>query len=204
MDITPPRPGRARLSRALMLSYVGLLALFIAMTPYFVLLLYREADLTLTLLPELVGFGLQGGFLVLIFVMFEQRSAMRARADQKMALRLFLGALVQRALGKLGPLAAADLLPIPGAFGDDLDHILREGLPPGQRSGFRERAAAEWHALVALTAVAAQIDFRHVQIWTDLAEDLRQIRESADDTALDQATIRLLARIRQFDQLTLP
>ncbi|MBF0623399.1 MAG: hypothetical protein HQL82_01185 [Magnetococcales bacterium] len=185
--------------KGLVLFYLIFLVVFFAATPFLAFWLYWETDLSTSMLPELIGFCLQGGFLVLVFALFERRSVINAKRNQKLILRSYLGSLLQRAMAPdRNPVHG--MLPALEAFAAEREALAAGTLDPSIRTRLREALEREAVSLESLGAVAAQIDHEHLTAWSGLVECARDIRRAPDAEATDRAITALLDHIADFDQ----
>ena len=189
--------------RGLVLFYLIFLAVFFAAAPFLTLLLYAEADLSTSLLPQLIGFCLQGAFLVVIFAVYEKRSIINAKRSQKFALRTFLSTCVRHcvAVEGRGPGEHELMLPSPAAFAEGIDAIRSQGLNAASAAKLKNIAEKNLTSMESLSVVAAQIDYYHLEVWNAVINDNRDIRDSETLAQASRATVHLLEHIQKFDEL---
>ena len=187
--------------RGLVLFYLIFLAIFFAAAPFLTLLLYAEADLSTSLLPQLIGFCLQGAFLVVIFAVYEKRSAINARRSQKFALRTFLSSCVRHCLTPDEEHSGHEMLPSPVAFAEGITTIRAHGLDTQAADELRGIAERNLNSMESLSVVAAQIDFYHLEVWNAVINDSRAIREAKTPEEVARSAVHLLENIQKFDEL---
>jgi hypothetical protein len=185
--------------KGLLTFYLVFLAIFFAMAPFLTLLLYAETDLSLSLLPQLIGFCLQGTFLVVVFSIYEKRSSLNSKRNHKFALRTFLSNFVNPCLED-GP-TEAGLLPSQAMFLEELEKLQVNGLKAKTAKKIQQIAEKNTPSMETLTVIAAQVDHMHLEMWGNILDDSRNIRDAEDDKAASDATIKLLENIHQFDEL---
>ncbi|MBF0370744.1 MAG: hypothetical protein HQL52_14940 [Magnetococcales bacterium] len=204
----PVQRERVSFMKGLVLFYLIFLVIFFAAAPFFTLLLYWETDLSESILPELVGFCLQGIFLVLIFALYERRSAINAKRSQKIALRTLLSAFVSHCAPS--EVSQPSEKQAEGDLPDDTNPVQRcleaiSGDGWSEEVGIELKGLADRNltALESLTAVAAQIDPEHLSTWIAILDQSRQIRDARESELIRQATQELLEVILKFDELAL-
>lgn len=191
--------------KGLVLFYLIFLAIFFASAPFLTLLLYAETDLTKSLLPQLIGFCLQGAFLVVVFALYEKRSLINAKHSHKLALRTFLVTFVDLCLPNLqeppSDASTEALLPLPAAFAAGLDLIRAQGLDETIASRLRSIAEKNLLPMSSLTFVAAQIDHYHLKNWNAIMQNCRDIRNTDTAAETGKKAVKLLENIRKFDEI---
>lgn len=185
--------------KGLVTFYLIFLAIFFAAAPFLTLLLYAETDLSLSLLPQLIGFCLQGAFLLVVFSIYENRSTINSKRNHKFALRTFLSAFVTPCLNSA--YHDDDLLPSPAAFAEGLDTIKDGGIEGITAATLKNVAKQNVASMESLTVLAAQVDHAHLQIWASILHECRTIKNSTDDENLTDTVVQLLENIRKFDEL---
>ena len=188
--------------KGLVLFYLIFLAIFFAAAPFLTLLLYAETDLSRSLLPQLIGFCLQGTFLVVVFALYEKRTTINTKRSQKFTLRTFLSTFVNPLLPKSEQTNPQDfLLPSPANFSEGLDTLLNQGLNATTEANIRKVADRNLTSVESLSVVAAQIDHYHLEVWNAIIISLRKIRDTQNQQETTNSVIQLLENIRRFDEL---
>ncbi len=192
--------------RGLVLFYLIFLAIFFAAAPFLTLLLYAETDLSTSLLPQLIGFCLQGAFLVMIFAVYERRSTINSKRGHKFALRTFLSTCVRHCVAidrdhVEDPAGADPLFPPPAAIAEGIEIIRAQGLNAASADKLKNIAERNLTSMESLAAVAAQIDYYHLEVWNSVINDNRDIRDAQTLEAASRATVHLLEHIQKFDEL---
>ncbi|MBF0357006.1 MAG: hypothetical protein HQL70_00285 [Magnetococcales bacterium] len=185
--------------KGILTFYLVFLAIFFAMAPFLTLMLYAETDLSLSLLPQLIGFCLQGTFLVVVFSIYEKRSSLNSKRNHKFALRTFLSNFVDPCLDSSH--TEAGFLQSQQLFLEGMEKLRANGLKEQTATKIQQIAEKSIPSMETLTVIAAQVDHMHLEMWGVLLEDSRNIRDADSETATSNATIKLLENIQQFDEL---
>nr|CAX83926.1 conserved uncharacterized protein [uncultured bacterium] len=185
------------------LFYLFFLVLFFAATPFLTMWMYAQTSLTKSLLPQLIGFCLQGGFLVIVFALYEKRSVIDSRRSWKFTLRTFLSPIVDRCLPpwKNGSATPEPLLPPPESMQQGIEAIRERGLDPvlaAELHGIAERSLI---SMESLSVVAAQIDHAHLGCWMSIIHRTRAIAQAASGEEQAKLVVQLLEDVQRFDEL---
>ncbi|MBF0260363.1 MAG: hypothetical protein HQL97_00825 [Magnetococcales bacterium] len=186
------------------LFYLFFLVMFFAAAPFLTLWLYSETSITRTLLPQLIGFCMQGGFLVVLFALYEKRATVDTRQAWKGTLRGFLAPLVDPCLATWKPAQMPEnstWWPEPQIMQAAIDALRAEGLNPELRISIQTVARERLLAMQSLATLAAQIDHDHLTTWMELLVVLRGIEQSEDETEQTQLVARMLETVVRFDEL---
>ncbi|MEO5347334.1 MAG: hypothetical protein H7834_13310 [Magnetococcus sp. YQC-9] len=186
------------------LFYLFFLVMFFAAAPFLTLWLYSETSVTRTLLPQLIGFCMQGGFLVVLFALYEKRATVDARQAWKITLRGFLAPLVDPCVTALKPVDAptdGDWWPDETVMQNGIDAIRTQGLSDAQRQILPRIARERLLAMQSLSPLAAQIDHGHLAAWMELMILMRGIEMVEDPEELANLMARLLETVLRFDEL---
>ncbi|MBF0193803.1 MAG: hypothetical protein HQL71_04560 [Magnetococcales bacterium] len=197
MDIPNQKPRS--FFKGLITLYLIFLAIFFAAAPFLILTLYAETDLSLSLLPQLIGFCMQGAFLVVVFSIYEKRSTMTNKRSNKFALRTVLSNFVNPCMGNSQ--IDTGWLPSPNMFGDAIEKLRKKELDEQTTVALQNIAQEQINTMEALTVLVAQIDHTHIEVWGAILRNCRVIRESANQKEISIATVELLENIQQFDEL---
>jgi hypothetical protein len=193
------KPEQSSFFKGLVTFYLIFLALFFAAAPFLTLLLYAETDLSLSLLPQLIGFCLQGAFLVIVFAIYEKRSILNNKRSHKFALRTFLSVFVTPCV-ESGEVENG-MISSPAQFAQGLDKIRAQGLEKKQANQLIQAANQNLTSMESLTALVAQIDHVHLEAWSRILQESRDIRDSENQTEIQKATVQLMENIQRFDEL---
>lgn len=184
------------------LFYLFFLVLFFAAAPFLTLWMYAQTSLTKSLLPQLIGFCLQGGFLVVVFALYEKRSVIDARRSWKFTLRTFLSPFVDRCLPEWKNLEAGKmLLPPPSTLQLGIDTIRSQGLQPLLAKDLHEIAQRSLISMESLSVVAAQIDHIHLTTWLSIIHLTRAISVAQTQEEQVRLVVQFLEDVRKFDEL---
>ncbi|MEO5332556.1 MAG: hypothetical protein H7839_11075 [Magnetococcus sp. YQC-5] len=184
------------------LFYLFFLVLFFAAAPFLTLWMYAQTSLTKSLLPQLIGFCLQGGFLVVVFALYEKRSVIDARRSWKFTLRTFLSPFVDRCLPDWKTSeTGTTLLPPPAAMQAGIDTITTHGLEPSLANELHLIAQRSLISMESLSVVAAQIDHVHLTTWMAIIHHTRAITHAMTKEEQMQIVLQLLEDVRKFDEL---
>jgi hypothetical protein len=197
MDIPTQKPRS--FFKGLITLYLIFLAIFFAVAPFLTVTLYAETDLSLSLLPQLIGFCMQGAFLVVVFSIYEKRSTVNSKRSNKFALRTVLSNFVNPCMGNNQ--IDTGWLPSPNMFDDAMDKLRKNEMDEKTASALKIIAQEQINSMEALTVLVAQIDHIHIEVWGAILRDCRIIRESTNQKAITTATIDMLENIQQFDEL---
>lgn len=161
-----------------------------------------------SLLPELIGFCLEGFFLVGLFSLIQRR----IERDRKNELRLSLRAALREILSHLDIALLEDNAE--PATSDALDHDpkivrvlfvkLHEGeLDLNDMLNLKEAAGRNFSTMHDLIPVAAQLSANHMRWWLAIAESVRHLSEATDKESVNYSAFKFLKHLGEFDQLSL-
>ncbi|MBF0189987.1 MAG: hypothetical protein HQL99_02435 [Magnetococcales bacterium] len=184
------------------LFYLFFLVVFFAAAPFLTLWLYSETSVTRTLLPQLIGFCMQGGFLVVLFAFYEKRATVDTRRAWKYTLRRFMAPFVDACLPDASVSAGGrgELLPSPEMVRMGIETLRVQGLSQERSMELQRIARDTLVAMQALSVVAAQIDHAHLESWMSMSRLLRLVEQGADPEALMSASVAILEEVVQFDE----
>ena len=160
------------------------------------------------LLPELIGFCLEGFFLVGLFSLIQRRN----ERDRKNELRQSLRGALREILSHLD-IALLEENAEP-AKSDTLDkdqqfvRILFVKLHKGELSldsmlNIKQAAARNLSTMHDLIPVAAQLSADHMRWWLAIAESVRHLSEATDKDSINFSAHKFLKHLGEFDQLPL-
>jgi hypothetical protein len=196
-----PQQRQNSFFKGLLTFYLIFLAVFFAAAPFLTLLLYAETDLSLSLLPQLIGFCLQGAFLVVVFSVYEKRSSLNSKRSHKFALRTFISDFVNPCMDK--DLHEEGLISSPAMFADGLEKLRNQGMEEQTVEELKQVAQQNITSMESLTVLAAQIDHVHLEIWGAILHESRNVRDSSSQQETESAVIKLLENINRFDELVI-
>ncbi len=184
------------------LFYLFFLVLFFAAAPFLTLWMYAQTSLTKSLLPQLIGFCLQGGFLVIVFALYEKRSVIDARRSWKFTLRTFLSPFVDRCLPEWTTTDQENvLLPPPTILQRGIDLIRHQGLDPILATELHLIAQRSLISMESLSVVAAQIDYVHLNHWMAIIHHTRALTTALTEDEQVRIVVQLLEDVNKFDEL---
>jgi hypothetical protein len=168
----------------------------------------KEGAFQSSLLPELIGFCLEGFFLVGLFSLIQRRN----ERDRKYELRQSLRSALREILSHLD-IALLEEHAEP-ASSDSLDHdpklvkVLFVKLHNGELDlnsmlNIKEAAARNSTTMHDLIPVAAQLSANHMRWWLAIAESVRHLSEATDKASVNFAAFKFLKHLGEFDQLSL-
>jgi hypothetical protein len=201
-DLMPlPKQKQGSFYKGLLTFYLIFLAIFFAAAPFLTVLLYAETDLSLSLLPQLIGFCLQGAFLVVVFSIYEKRSNFKNKRSHKIALRTFLSVFINPCL-ESGP-DDGELFSSPALFEEGLEKLRSNSMDEKMATHLKQVATQNVTSMESLTVLAAQINHTHLEVWSMILHESRDIRDSVNQDETRKATIRLLENVQKFDEIIL-
>ena len=161
-----------------------------------------------SLLPELIGFCLEGFFLVGLFSLIQRRN----ERDRKLELRQSLRGALREILSHLDIALLEEHAEPASSQSLDLDpklvRILYVKLHEGQLNlksmlNIKEAAARNFSTMHDLIPVAAQLSADHMRWWLAIAESVRHLSEATDKASVEFASHKFLKHVGEFDQLAL-
>jgi hypothetical protein len=160
------------------------------------------------LLPELIGFCLEGFFLVGLFSLIQRR----IERDRKYELRQSLRGALREILSHLDIALLEDNAE--PATSETLDkdeqfvRILFIKLHQGELSldhmlSIKQAAGRNLSTMHDLIPVAAQLSADHMRWWLAIAESVRHLSEATDRDSINFSAHKFLKHLGEFDQLHL-
>lgn len=160
------------------------------------------------LLPELIGFCLEGFFLVGLFTFVQQlREFYRRRElwlNLRSALRDFLSHLDLAFLAPdAEPAATAELETRPEVVGKLLELLDDNALDIERLVAIKRVAISTLPLARDLINIAAQLSTRHMRCWIAIVEAISYLTEADSREQVEQPLHELLTRLAEFDSLKL-
>lgn len=199
--MVPDRLGRhISFMKGLLALYLIFLVIFFAAAPFLTLWLYAEANLTKSLLPQLIGFCLQGAFLVVVFAIYEKRSSFAAKRGRKVALRISIASLT-RPMDGFDRGSTKGILSSPVGMDKIRQEIQERGISEDLAHELAANSKMVMVSLESLTVLAAQIDADHLESWGMIIYHCRRLAEAASPQETAETMLALLDTVRDFDEL---
>ena len=157
-----------------------------------------------SLLPELIGFCLEGFFLVGLFSLLQ----LRLERERKNELRLSLRGALREILSHVDialleenaePASSLDLDEDPQLVKMLFAKLHKSNLELGSMLNIKEAAARNINTMHDLIPVAAQLSADHMRWWLALAESVRNLSEATDRQGVKFATQKFLMNLGEFD-----
>ncbi|MEM1187252.1 MAG: hypothetical protein AAF933_16355 [Pseudomonadota bacterium] len=182
------------------LSGLALYALFLSQAD--------DSSFRENLLPELIGFCLEGFFLVGLFTFIQQlRDLYRRRElwlNLRSALRDFLSQLDLAYLAPDAEPAATRMLESqPVLVTQLLERLERSELDIDHLVALKRVAGATLPLARDLINIAAQLSTRHMRCWIAIVAAINQLTEASTREQVEQPLHELLTRLVEFDALKL-
>ena len=161
-----------------------------------------------SLLPELIGFCLEGFFLVGLFSLIQRR----LERERKNELRQSLRGALREILSNLDIALLEENEEPAGTPSLDLDPILVRSLFVKLHNSkldlksllnIKQAAARNFSTMHDLIPVAAQLSANHMRWWLAIAESVRHLSEATDKSSVNFAAQKFLKNLGEFDQLSL-
>ncbi len=156
------------------------------------------------ILPELVGFSLDGIFFAILFTYYEKHREQKARLQEKKNLKESL-------IGSLGlllywacPVDSKHRKKIAFAPPDSIKGLIEDLKKAGelrevQPLFLRDFAKLQTEMLISLLPIAAAIDHKHLESWSLIINNLRGIRDSKTDKDCYDSLMMLLTFLSVFE-----
>jgi hypothetical protein len=161
-----------------------------------------------SLLPELIGFCLEGFFLVGLFSLIQRRLE-RERKDE---LRKSLRGALREILSNMDVALLEENAEPASTQSLDLDPKLvktlfvklhRSDLDLNSLLNIKEAAGRNFSTMHDLIPVAAQLSADHMRWWLAIAESVRRLSEATDKSEVNYSAQKFLMNLGEFDQLSL-
>mgnify|MGYP001823537562 CR=1 FL=1 len=160
------------------------------------------------LLPELIGFCLEGFFLVGLFSLIQ----LRLERDRKNELRLSLRGALREILSHMDialleenaePESSLSLDQDPKVVKALFVKLHNSDLDVGDLLNIKEAAARNISTMHDLIPVAAQLSADHMRWWLAIADSVRNLSEATDKRSVNFAAQKFLMNLGEFDLLSL-
>ena len=168
----------------------------------------NEGAFQTSLLPELIGFCLEGFFLVGLFSLIQRR----LERDRKNELRQSLRGALREILSHLDialleenaePASTQSLELDPKRVKLLFAKLHSSDLDLKSLLNIKEAAARNFSTMHDLIPVAAQLSANHMRWWLAIAESVRHLSEATDKASVNFAAQKFLMNLGEFDQLSL-
>lgn len=160
------------------------------------------------LLPELIGFCLEGFFLVGLFSLIQRR----LERDRKHELRQSLRGALRDVLSHLDvamldanaePTSSQALERDPAVVVALFRKLNRDEMNLVDMARLKDSAARSYSVTRDLIPVAAQLSAEHMRWWLAISDSVRHLSEATDRAGIGVATHRFLINLGEFDELNL-
>ncbi len=168
----------------------------------------NEGAFQTNLLPELIGFCLEGFFLVGLFSLIQRR----LERERKNELRQSLRGALREILSHLDIALLEEYAEPASTQSLDLDpkrvkilfaKLYNSELDLKSMRNIKEAAARNVSTMHDLIPVAAQLSANHMRWWLAISESVRRLSEATDKASVDFAAQKFLMNLGEFDQLPL-
>ena len=168
----------------------------------------NEGAFQTNLLPELIGFCLEGFFLVGLFSLIQRR----LERDRKNELRQSLRGALREILSHLDIALLEEYAEPASTQSLDLDpkrvkllfvKLHNSELDLKSMRNIKEAAARNVSTMHDLIPVAAQLSANHMRWWLAIAESVRLLSEATDKADINFTAQKILMNLGEFDQLSL-
>jgi len=161
-----------------------------------------------SLLPELIGFCLEGFFLVGLFTYVQQLREHDRRRELWLSLRgslrVFLSHLDIAFLEEdAEPMSSSELEDDPIVVKTLLAKLKTQHMSRDSMSNFKSLAHRDLALTHDLIPVAAQLSAGHMRWWLAIMDSMRQLSEATNRADLEYALEMFLVHLQEFDQLKL-
>jgi len=196
------------LKRLLVLAPLILFGIAGSLLLFFFLRAGTEGAFQNNLLPELIGFCLEGFFLVGLFSLIQ----LRLERERKNELRLSLRGALREILSHMDlALLEENAEPADSQSLDEDPKLVRALFAKLHKSdldirsllNIKEAASRNINTMHDLIPVAAQLSADHMRWWLALAESVRRLSEATDKPGVDFAAQKFLMNLGEFDMLSL-
>ncbi len=160
------------------------------------------------LVPELIGFCLEGFFLIGLFSLLQRRRERERKEDLRLSLRGSLRNILSHLdIGLLSetaePAGSRLLEEDPALVANLIMRLADQHLDVDAMARIKAIAQRDLTTVHDLIPVAAQLSAEHIRWWLAITDSLRQLAEARDSSAVASGLHRFLANLGEFDQLEL-
>ncbi len=160
------------------------------------------------LVPELIGFCLEGFFLIGLFSLIQRRRERERKEDLRLSLRGALRNILSHLdIGLLSetaePAGSRALEEDPKLVANLIMKLADHRLDVDAMARVKAIAQRDLTTIHDLIPVAAQLSAEHIRWWLAITDSVRQLAEATDSTAVAGSLHRFLANLGEFDQLEL-
>ena len=160
------------------------------------------------LVPELIGFCLEGFFLIGLFSLIQNRRERDRREELRQSLRGALRELLSYLdIGLLEehsePADSRALEEDPKMVATLIIKLAENPLELDAMAKLKEVAARNLVTVHDLIPVAAQLSANHMRWWLAITDSVRHLTEAKDKSAVGSAMHQFLASLGEFDELEL-
>ena len=161
-----------------------------------------------SLVPELIGFCLEGFLLVGLFTYIQQLREHERRRELWLSLRgsmrVFLSHLDIAFLEEdAEPMSSTELEDDPKVVQTLLKKLKAQNMSLDSMSAFKTLAGRDLALTHDLIPVAAQLSAGHMRWWLAIMDSVRQLSEATTRADLEYALEMFLIHLQEFDQLEL-
>jgi hypothetical protein len=158
------------------------------------------------LVPELIGFCLEGFFWIGLLSYFQKTKEHTRRKELWLSLRgslrSFLSYLDIGFLDSHGePLSSTALEQNPEIIHTLIENMENKSLDLESMVFLKETAQNSIGLIRDLVPVAAQLSAAHMRWWIAISDSMRQLNKSSTRHDLEKSTVLLLKNIQEFDEL---
>ena len=160
------------------------------------------------LVPELIGFCLEGFFLIGLFSLIQSRRERDRQEELRQSLRGALRELLSYLdIGLLEehsePADSRALEEDPKMVATLIIKLAENPLELDAMAKLKEVAARNLVTVHDLIPVAAQLSAKHMRWWLAITDSVRHLTEATDKSAVTSAMHQFLASLGEFDELDL-
>lgn len=161
-----------------------------------------------SLVPELIGFCLEGFFLIGLFSLIQRRRERERKEELRLSLRGALRDIISHIdIGMLGetaePATSRALEEDPKMVASLIMKLADHSLEVDAMARLKSVAQHNLTTIHDLIPVAAQLSAEHIRWWLAITDSVRHLAEATDAADVSGNLHRFLANLGEFDQLEL-